>query len=428
MEAEEEIPEILRIPRPLQEAYFELAKKEAERILSELSVVSEPIRRAFELLVPLLRSRADGAERPEWRDKVFAVVDGSDTPSIDERIGLRLGLVAACRKDFRGIEQIPGAEWFVGDVLRGTHHTSREDFAKTLDLVTTYLERLYAVKALEDKRVDYVVIDGSFWGFRAGCSRVKHLELNWTDPVTQKTFRETHQLIDELVRMTEKLLQSGRAFGVVKRVATSAIDGYVAHRTGNAELTTGLTDRSILTLAMEVGQVLDMSELLGPENPPEVLSALSGMIHERRRRGKEVNVNELYKESWRRVSNQIVTDLLHRGTDEPEERKARILETVLSTKRVFLRTVPDQPPVCIEFPKGVDAETVELAVTYAFETANPATGLPLALDLVDELISLPRGIGREFVEEVEGILLSRGLDLSRMRAVFSKINPQKEFE
>ncbi|MEM0376140.1 MAG: hypothetical protein QXP43_07575, partial [Nitrososphaerota archaeon] len=78
MEAEEEIPEILRIPRPLQEAYFELAKKEAERILSELSVISEPIRRAFELLVPLLRSRADGAERPEWRDKVFAVVDGSD--------------------------------------------------------------------------------------------------------------------------------------------------------------------------------------------------------------------------------------------------------------------------------------------------------------------------------------------------------------
>jgi hypothetical protein len=41
---------------------------------------------------------------------------------------------------------------------------------------------------------------------------------------------------------------------------------------------------------------------------------------------------------------------------------------------------------------------------------------------------LPRGIGREFVEEVEGILLAAGIDVRRMRAFFSRINPQKEIE
>ncbi len=425
MGAEEGLPDILRIPRPLQESFFELASREAERVLRDIAVVGEPLKRAFEVVAPHLRRFSGSAG---WRDKVFAVVDGSDTPSIDERIGIKFGLVAACRKHFRGIEQLPNAEWFVGDALRGSHHESREDFSKVLDLVTTYLERLYALRALEDGTVDYVVIDGSFWGFRAGCSRVKRLELNWTDPVTHKPFENVQQLIDELVRLTSRLLQSGKAFGVVKRVATSSIDGYVAYRANDPEAAFGLTDRSFLTLVMEVGEVLDLDALIGDEAPYEVFSALSGMIHEWRRKGMRLEMGKLLGKSWERVGTQIVTDLLPRGPDEPEERKSRVIEYVLSTRRTFVRTVPDQPPVCLEFPKGVDAETMDLALGYALDTANPATGLPIVLDLVDDLVSLPRGIGREFVEEVEGILLNRGIDVRRMRAIFSRINPQKEIE
>ncbi len=425
MEAEEGLPDILRIPRPLQESFFELAQREADKVLKEISSIGEPLRRVYETVAPHLGRHS---RRVAWNDRVFAVVDGSDTPSIDERIGIKFGLVAACRKHFRGIEQLPGAEWFVGDALRGSHHESREDFSKVLDLVTTYLERLYAVRALEDSSVDHVVIDGSFWGFRAGCSRVKKLELGWTDPITHRTFENVQQLIDELVRFTRTLLQSGKAFGVVKRVATSSIDGYVAYRANDPNASSGLTDRSLLTLMMEVGEVLDLNALTGDEAPYEVFSALSGMIHEWRRKGMRLEMGKLLAKSWERVGTQIVTDLLPRGPDEPEERKSRIIETVLSTRRVFVRTVPDQPPVCLEFPKGVDAETLDLALSYALDTANPATGLPIALDLVDDLISLPRGIGREFVEEVEGILLTRGIDVRRMRALFSKINPQKEIE
>jgi hypothetical protein len=425
VEAEEGVPDILRIPRPLQESFFELARREADRVLREISAISEPLKRAYETVRPHLRKLH---KRVEWREKVFAVVDGSDTPSIDERIGIKFGLVAVCRKHFKGIDQLSDAEWFAGDALRGSNHVSKEDFSKVLDLVTTYLERYYAVKALEDETVDFVVIDGSFWGFRAGCSRVKRLELGWTDPVTHRNFDEAQQLIDELVRLTRTLLQSGRAFGVVKRVATSSIDGYVAYKSDNAEVASGLTDRSLLTLMMDVGEVLDLNALFGDDAPHEVFSALSGIVHEKRRRERRVEIKEAYAESWKRVETQIVTDLLPKGPEESQEKQARVIDAVLSTRRVFVRTVPDQPPACLEFPKGVDPEVLELALSYALDTANPATGLPIALDLVDELISLPRGIGREFVEEVEGILLAAGIDVRRMRAFFSRINPQKEIE
>ncbi len=427
MEVDEELPEILRIPRPLQESFFELARREAERVMKEISSIGEPLKRAYERVAPHLK-RHD--RRVEWRDKVFAVVDGSDTPSIDERIGIKLGLVAACRKLFKGIEQLPGpeGETFVSDALRGSHHESREDFSKKLDLVTTYLERCYAFEALKDEKVDLVIIDGSFWGFRAGCSRVKKLELNWTDPLTHNTFETVQHLINELVKLTTRLMQSGKVFGVVKRVATSSIDGYIAYKAKDPDAAPGLTDRSLLMLMMEVGEVLDLNALIEDEEPYEVFSALSGMVHEWRRKKRKMETGELLEEARRRVETQIYTDLLPKGPEEPENRRTEMAKTVLSTRRVFVRTVPDQPPVCLEFPKGVDADVLDLALSYVLDTANPATGLPIVLDLVDELISLPRGIGREFVEEVEGILLAQGVDVRRMRALFSKINPQKEIE
>jgi hypothetical protein len=202
----------------------------------------------------------------------------------------------------------------------------------------------------------------------------------------------------------------------------------VAYKSDNAEVASGLTDRSLLTLMMDVGEVLDLNALFGEEAPHEVFSALSGIVHEKRRRGRKVEMKEAYAESWKRVETQIVTDLLPKGPEESQEKQTRVIDAVLSTRRVFVRTVPDQPPACLEFPKGVDPEVLELALSYTLDTANPATGLPIALDLVDELISLPRGIGREFVEEVEGILLAAGIDVRRMRAFFSRINPQKEIE
>jgi broad specificity phosphatase PhoE len=55
VEAEEGVPDILRIPRPLQESFFELARREADRVLREISAISEPLKRAYETVRPHLR-------------------------------------------------------------------------------------------------------------------------------------------------------------------------------------------------------------------------------------------------------------------------------------------------------------------------------------------------------------------------------------
>ncbi|MEN3047222.1 MAG: DNA double-strand break repair nuclease NurA [Candidatus Caldarchaeales archaeon] len=417
----EEIPAVLRIPRPLQERFYELAREEAARILQAIRSLDPRFLEPFEEVVGGAKR---GPRRVEWRDSVFAVVDGSDSPSIDERIGLKYGLSAAGSKLFRGMEALEDGEYFVGEALRGRSDDSREEFLKKLDLVTVYLERRMALRALE--RADYVVLDGSFFGFRAGCSRVKEQRLDWLDPFTHRRFWFVHELIDELVGMTEELIGSGRALGVVKRIATSALDGYVGYRFGPDRML-GLTDRSILMLVTSPGDVVEYSSVF--DRPHEVYSLLRSMLDERSGEAHGEALKRDLAIAERRFRVQLESDLIPERVKEGRaERREQLVRLIGSTERVFVRTVESQPPVCIELPRTAPRDLKDLAITYALETFNPATGLPLALDLVDELVSFPRALSREFVEEVEAELLRKGIDLRRLRALFSRINPQKEFE
>lgn len=418
----EKIPAVLRIPRPLQERFYELAREEVSRLLKAIRSVDPRFLEPFEEVVGGAKREP---RRVEWRDSVFAIVDGSDTPSIVERIGLKYGLSAAGLKLFRGLEALPEGESFVGEALRGQVNESKEEFLKKLDLVTVYLERRMALGALE--RADYVVLDGSFFGFRAGCSRVKERKLDWVDPFTHRRFGFVQELIDELVEMTEELLGTGRVFGVVKRVATSAIDGYVGYRYGPDRML-GLSDRSVLMLVTSPGDVVEYSSVF--DRPHEVYSLLRSMLEERSGAvSKEVLERDLAT-AERRFRVQLDSDLIPYEAREKErvERLERLVRLIGSTERVFVRTVESQPPVCVELPRDAPRDLKDLAVTYALETFNPATGLPIALDVVDDLVSLPRGLGSEFVEEVEAELLRRGIDVGSLRAFFSRVNPQKEIE
>jgi len=92
--------------------------------------------------------------------------------------------------------------------------------------------------------------------------------------------------------------------------------------------------------------------------------------------------------------------------------------------RYFIRCC-EAPPFCLEVPAGVDLGVV---LPYLMSVHNPATGLPLPIDLIDENVTLPDGLSREFVEEVEATLLrdSGGLSEDVLMEWFSSINPQKE--
>jgi len=71
-------------------------------------------------------------------------------------------------------------------------------------------------------------------------------------------------------------------------------------------------------------------------------------------------------------------------------------------------------------------ELRNLILSYVLSTASPGTGLPIPLDLVDELVSLPRGLGREFVNEIEAELLRKGFSKESLIAIFARYNPQKD--
>ncbi|MCS7133955.1 MAG: hypothetical protein NZ921_04065 [Candidatus Caldarchaeum sp.] len=425
MEHVEEVPDFLKIPKPLQERFFTAAQEEVMKLVDEISRFSEAadsIKRELDKGIRFFNSK-----KVDWKDLLVCVVDGSDVPAVDDRIGLRYGLYAVAYKLFKGLDPVEKGEGYFGDRMPGRISTRRETFLKILDLVTTYYERLVAVELLNSLKPDLVLVDGSFFGYRAGCSMVKHDELAWTDHVKKQKFETVYDLISAINDFTVQLIESGKAVGVIKRVPTAAIDGYLCLRHG-FDRGLELSDRSILSLLMKKGDLFDYSDIFGPDLRYDVLTWFRTTARDKSMTGK--SVDEILKNAERRVKVQLVADLTDwpgRGSpgyseylDKPAVKAAR------ATKRFFLKTVEEIPPICVEIPEKTSETTVEKAFTYIYETVNPATGLPLAMDLVDDLVSLPRGIGKEFINEIEAELLRKGLNRESLLAVFSRYNPQKE--
>lgn len=420
-----EIPDILKIPKPLQEKFFAAAEEEVNQLLKRL--------RGVDKFLNFLRSELSrGIEvvepRRGWRDMVIGVVDGSDSPAIDQRIGVRYGLYAAAYKLFRGFEPIENRETYVGDRLAEHSSELRESFSKVLDLATVYLERSLASQLIksEDPKVDLLLIDGSFLGYRVGCSMIKEDPLDWWEPITGKYFRTVLDLIETVNTLTEQIAESGRAVGIIKRVPTMAIDGYLRYRYG-ADRALNLSDRSILTLIMKTGEKFSYSSYLQGLRY-EALSWYKNVEKEKGFRDK--TRDKILEEAERRVKVQFLTDLTDysRGSGKKPEQYEHVGVIKLSRRlqRFFLRTREDLPPICIEVPDTVLKNLLDNVFSYCLETSSAATGLPLCLDLVDDLVSLPRGLGRDFIGEIEAGLLRHGVDEKKMLALFGRFNPQKD--
>lgn len=420
----EEIPDIMKIPRPLQEKFFHVAEEEVKRILKRIAEIDALTGRIRdEVARGIMRPRM----RDDWREMNIGVVDGSDTPAIDERIGVKYGLYAASYKLFRGETPLVNGEHYLGDRLNEGLHEDRETFLKVLELATVYLERVLANELLEQRspRIDMLLLDGSFLGYRAGCSRVKEERIDFTEPVTGKHFETVYDLISEINSLTLKIADSGRAVGIIKRVPTTAIDGYVRYKYGD-EYAINLRDRAVLSLVMNTGEVFSYQHYLGPGARIDAFSWYKTVAKDKKVRGK--NRDKILAEAERRVDVQLIADLVmpaiggRRGRGEVPQ----IVGLVKRLRRFFLKTVDGLPPICIEVPDMVSEGLLENVFSYCLKTASPATGLPMSLDLVDELVSLPRRLGRDFVMEVEARLLRVGIDANKLVALFSRFNPQKD--
>jgi hypothetical protein len=391
-------PEWLRLPITLQHQFFEHAAIEAQRtkkLLIEQREKLNQIRKLFSFK-PIPKDDS-------WRKWRIAVVDGSDSPIMSERIGGRFGTYSAGYHIFQNMELVE--EDYFSNYITDPQVGNREASQKILELLTTELERETAIKCMS-RNVDLVIIDGSFFGFRPWCRSV--LQRVIQAPTTRKGV----ELVKHVVDMSQQLLQSGRVAAVVKRIETAAIDGWTIRKLGTRELAVSRNDKDILASFMKQGESFSYEEHFGSHDAFNYLSRLARTFDNFYSTQAGMSVESIYDACKRDVELNIKRDL----NCDPQQ--------ILATTRYFVRCSYPAPPFAIEFSPKTKVDSI---LAFCQATCNPATGLPLSLDLIDQDVGIPRGFTQEFVEEIEATLAGDPeLDKFELETRFSSLNPQKK--
>jgi len=322
---------------------------------------------------------------------------------MSERIGGRFGTYSAGYHIFRGMELVE-EEYFSG-YMTDDQVGNREASQKVLELLTTELEREAAIKCLE-KGVDLVMIDGPFFGFRPRCRIVAEKDITVPRP------RRGSDLVKRLVEMSQGLLDCGKAVGVVKRIETAAIDGWMILKTENRDLALSRNDKDILASFMKVGESFSYEKHFGSPDAFNYLSRLAWAFG----RFYTTEGGRSMESIYRACRGDVERNIRREINCEPNQ--------ILRTTRYFVRCSYPAPPFAIEVKHGMEIEPL---LAFCQATCNRATGLPLILDLIDQDIGIPRGFTREFVEEIEATLArDPDLDKFELETRFSSLNPQKQ--
>ena len=393
----EEFTEWAKIPKAMQHQFFELAEKEAMRTkarLLENQVKLDRIRR-------LVKFR-DVSESNEWKGWRVCVVDGSDSPVMSERVGGRFGTYGATYHIYEGLELVE-EDYFSGlviDLQVGDSEASK----KMLSLLATCLERDVALSCL-DKDVDLLLVDGSFFGFRPRC-RIIHPR-----KVPNTEFKDGTDLTKHVRDASMRLVESGKAVGIIKRVQAAALDGWSIYRNGNDNMVLNRNDKEILSSSMKEKQWFSYESAFGDPILYNYFTRLA-LAYNRYAVDTSRTIESIFKACKDDVDRNVRRDLLCDS--------ARIFRT----SRYFIRCSYPSPPFCFETP--IDYELNNL-LGFFVATCNRATGLPLPLDLTDQDITMPTGFTQEFVEEIEANLVKDpDLDKYEIANHFASLNPQKQ--
>lgn len=394
-----ETPEWLKLPIQLQHQFFQHANEEAERCKKRLL---ERIKKINELRRYIRTEPIEDSD--EWRRWRISVVDGSNSPSMSERLGSRFGTYCAGYMIFEGedfVEEEYRAGIFIHDQIG-----SQDVTQKFLHMFRCKLEREVALYCLKEKDVDYVLIDGSFYGFRVDAQLINN------EPLDMYGYGSGMELTEDVRDITWELLKSKRVIGIIKRTRTSALDGWLLYLHGNEDHCIDVNDKYVMSILLPIKHWFSYEWLFG--------SPISFNFYNEFRRvyryivlyeKKNVTMDEIYEATKRKLSRSI-KETLGIGMD-----------MFLQTARHYIRCC-SAPPFEFEVHKEMDVKPI---LSYFKGSHNPATGLPWALDLIDENISLPKGFNREFVEEIEARLI-RDPEVSNKLALqeyFSYLNPQK---
>jgi len=393
----EQFPEWVKIPSQMQYQFFELAEKQAKQIKAKLLRDKEKLNNLGKLLkfetIP---------ENDEWKNWRIGVVDGSDSPVMSERIGGRFGTYGATYHIFQGLDLVE-EEYFSGhfsDFQIGDPEASK----KLLSLLTANLEREVALSCLE-KNVDLLIVDGSFFGFRPRCRIVHNQE------VPNEEFENGAELVKHIRDISIKLLESKKVVGIIKRVQTSAIDGWMIYKNGSDSLRLNRNDKEILSSLVKEGEWFSYETAF---RDPVLFNYYTRLALAYRRYAIDPSrsIESIFDACKGEVDRNVRRDLLCKP------------EHILRTARHYVRCSYPMPPFCFEAPIDFSLDSV---LAFFKVSCNKATGLPMPLDLTDQDITIPAGFTREFVEEIEARLVKDpDLDKYELENHFASLNPQKQ--
>ena len=384
------------LPIDLQHQFFAQAEEESKKCKTKLLQQAEKLKTFMKLLKFEPVPRDD-----RWKDWKIACVDGSYSPTISERMGARYGICCAGYLIFKGDTLV--AEKYRSDKLSQEQVGDSDTTSQILMLLSTKLERELALECLKKEDVDLLLVDGAFFGFRAKLSQIRN------EPIEIDGFKSVGKLADYVRDISMDVMNSGKAVGIVKRVRTNAFDGWLIERAGDTHQCLERNDRAVLASIMPEGHWFAYEWLFGAP--------------------AKYNFYTTLRTAYEKFSVKGGMSLVQKKTEELiKSDVARSLkcpaEDVLKTSRYYIRCADSAPPFCFETLIGVDVKPI---LAYFQANHNPATGLPFPLDLTDENVSLPENLTREFVEEVEALLIKDSdLDKYDLSNHFLSINPQKE--
>ncbi|MEM2884399.1 MAG: DNA double-strand break repair nuclease NurA [Nitrososphaerales archaeon] len=388
-----------KLPPPLQHQFFKLAEEEARRCKARMQRMQQKIRSLSSVVKgkPILDS-------DEWLNWRVLVVDGSNSPTTSERLGIRVGTYCASYLIFEGKRQVD--EGYISRCYTAEQSEGYSNTLTLLELLRLNLERELAYTCLKKMDVDWVILDGSFFGFRAAAYKVRE-EILGVDG-----YRFGRELISNIRDKTLALMDSRKAVGVIKRSRSTAIDGWLLYKYRDPNMCVGANDKHILTALLPPKHYFSYEWLFERPEAYNFYAQIKSLYNYAVLSEKKVrNIEQLYDKAKRSVSHSI-----HKSLEYAVER-------IIGTSRHFVRC-NQPPPFEFEVKAGTDIEPL---LSYFKSFHNPATGLPWPLDLVDLNTSLPRGFNKEFVEEIEALLINdASTQKDALSDYFTHLNPQKD--
>ena len=390
-------PDWVKIPAKMQNQFFELAERQTREIKAKLLRDKAKLEGLSKIL-----TFSEIVENDDWKNWRIAVVDGSDSPVMSERIGGRFGTYGATYHIFQGLDLVD-EEYYSGD-YSDYQIGDPEASLKMLQVLTATLERQTAIDCLY-KDVDLIIIDGSFFVFRPSCRKIPNTKLR------KGPHKTGADLVKYLRDISLKLLNSGKVVGIIKRVQSSAIDGWTIRKRGNQDLQMYRNDKEILSSLLKEGDWFSYKTAF--ENPSLfIYYSRMALAYPRYAGETERSIESIFKASMGEVNRNINRDLLC----EPAQ--------ILRTERHYVRCAYPATPFCFETPINYNLEPL---LAFFQASCNQATGLPIQLDLTDQDITIPAGFTREFVEEIEARLTKDSeLEMYEIENHFGSINPQKQ--